>query len=136
MKVIDLLNKTANGEDIPKKIMFNYATGELIKEANRIDYEMTWTDMQCNDHTYWLFDKVGYNDKLNEEIEVLEEDKEIDFDYIEELDLKFGGDCKYRIHAPNGVSYETAGEVGNAVNKLIKNQRNLIKAVNELKKGK
>lgn len=75
MKIIDLLNKIANGEEVPKKIKLN----EVIFEYQGDDYLYKDEDKK----EYWLFSS-GYTDKyawleifLKAEVEVLEEPKGI-----------------------------------------------------------
>ena len=58
------------------------------------------------------------NDVLNNEVEIIEEDKKIDFEEIEELTC-------------NEYDFETR-----TINSLIKNQRKLIDEINNLKKEK
>ena len=62
MKVIDLLNKIANNEEVPK---FKYYGGTYIydKETGMYWYQSTWFD----------FD-IKY---LNDEVEIIEEEKKI-----------------------------------------------------------
>ena len=66
MKIIDLLNKIANGEEVPKKIKFGYDIYELGK--NTRDY-------------YNIENKIclslEYNilSNLNDEVEIIEEKK-------------------------------------------------------------
>jgi sortase (surface protein transpeptidase) len=80
MKVIDLLNKIANGENIPRSIEY---MGE------QYDY-----DEETKDYTYadednidiWLFDKYNASSILNDEIEIIEEDKAIEELKIPEID--------------------------------------------------
>ena len=72
MKIIDLLNMIANGEEVP----------ELIKYNNFIyKYDKYLCDYDGDD--LYLFDNT---DKLNDEVEILEEEKKIP----EKL-----GDCAY-----------------------------------------
>ena len=69
MKIIDLLNKIANGEEIPKK----------IKVDNRFYYEYDEDiDYRSKDGTY-LFDTYIQINKedMNMEVEILEEEKKI-----------------------------------------------------------
>ena len=69
MKVIDLLNKIANGEEVPKK----------IKIDNRFYYEYDKDiDYKSKDGTY-LFDSYIQINKedMNMEVEILEEEKKI-----------------------------------------------------------
>lgn len=67
MKIIDLLNKIANGEEVPKKIS---AFGEIfyLKDS---DY---FTNDGCD---YLLGDYVTFYE-LNTEIEIIEEPKKIE----------------------------------------------------------
>jgi hypothetical protein len=107
MKVIDLLNKIANGEEVPKEIWFK---GRLFRyrEDSNVDYIYTF---RSPTQTLGLFGMV--ND-LNEVI-LAEEDKEIEYKPIQELKNKrFTNNQK-----------QIAGKINE-----------LIKAVNELKKGK
>ena len=68
MKVIDLLNKIANGEEVPKKIKFN---------------GFVWTYDIYNKRYYegenLLFDVLGHYKGiiLNDEVEIIEEEKKI-----------------------------------------------------------
>ena len=82
MKIIDLLDKIANGEEVPKKIKVN----KIIFEYQGDDY--LYKDE--NKKEYWLF-STGYTDKfewldsaLNTEVEILEEEKKIP----EKLDIQ------------------------------------------------
>ena len=75
MKIIDILNKIANGEEVPKKIIVN----KIIFEYQGDDYLYKDEDKK----EYWLFSN-GYTDKfewldsaLNTEIEIIEEEKKI-----------------------------------------------------------
>lgn len=78
MKIIDLLNKIANGEEVPKKIIIN----GCIYEYQGDDY--LFIDKNNDNHEYWLF-SVGYTNKfqwldvfLKTEVEIIEEDKKIE----------------------------------------------------------
>mgnify|MGYP007013921569 CR=1 FL=1 len=69
MKVIDLLNKIANGEEVPEKIKIE----DDIWNYDGIDY-------RASDDRGYLFEvHTRINEKdLNEEIEIIEEDKKIE----------------------------------------------------------
>ncbi len=78
MKIIDLLNKIANNENVPKKIKIN----NIIYEYRGDDY--LFEDTNNDNHEYWLFSN-GYTDKiewldsfLNIEVEIIEEEKKIE----------------------------------------------------------
>jgi hypothetical protein len=119
MKVIDLLNKIANGEEVPKKILIRGYEFHLSNNYQEMNINYAYEDAFDN---YWL-DCIG----INEEIEIIEEDKEIEhydmFDYF--TGYKFGGTDKDLLdHLQR-----------NFVN-INQELDYLIKAVNELKKGK
>ena len=79
MKVIDLLNKIANGEDIPQKIklfggvIFEYSPEKGTYLSNYDKFNL----LNMNNH---LLRNKSIN-LLNEEIEIIEEDKKIDHIY-------------------------------------------------------
>ena len=63
MKVIDLLNRIANGEEVPKKT-------KIKQWENNVEDE---------DLEYELFDRLYNEDfELNDEVEIIEEDKKIE----------------------------------------------------------
>ena len=75
MKIIDLLNKIANNEEVPKKIKIN----GIIFDYQGDDY--LYKDKKAKE--YWLF-SAGYTDKfvwldsfLNTNVEIIEEEKKI-----------------------------------------------------------
>ena len=74
MKIIDLLNKIANGEEVPRKIAYgdiHYvyvgSNRELIKYVNE--------ERDFNEDSRYLMYII---DDLNDEVEILEEEKEIE----------------------------------------------------------
>ena len=80
MKVIDLLNKIANKEKLPKRIKYNETIYKYQKSIHEKGYVNT--DEGYNE---WLSDMLNDTEKdLNDEVEVLE-DEEIDIQEIEEL---------------------------------------------------
>jgi len=66
MKIIDLLNKIANGEEAPKTIKYR----GLIFDYDDIDY--------YNTDLGYLFEKYAVLEILNDEVEIIEEDKKIE----------------------------------------------------------
>lgn len=73
MKIIDLLNMIANGEELPKKIIFE---NEVFKRTNNTTYKNK-IDYLDNSEQYFLLHYVSVND-LTKEIEIIEEDKKIE----------------------------------------------------------
>lgn len=75
MKVIDLLNKIANGEEVPK----------YVKYINRTSLDTEDTMMVCKENLFYKLDNLEI--KLNDEVEIIEEPKGIPekidmFDYF------------------------------------------------------
>jgi hypothetical protein len=77
MTVIDLLNKIANGEEVPKKIKYD---DEIFIYDNQID--KYWNIDNTNNLYDILSRFVGI--ALNDEVEVIEEDKK-----IEKIDVNY-----------------------------------------------
>ena len=69
MKVIDLLNKIANGEDVPKKI--GYKIFEL-KRTKSDDVKRLYVDEQD------CFFPADYNFSLNDEVEIIDKINEME----------------------------------------------------------
>lgn len=70
MKIIDLLNKIANGEEIPTKIKYGdyiYYLSEYHK-----DYVSDLSKNVIDTNTYFIIELVNMNN-LNDEIEIIEE---------------------------------------------------------------
>lgn len=85
MKVIDILNKIANGEDVPKKIRI-HKRNDSIYEWRAIPFTNLYHYFNVN-----TGERLGANWRLDgriliEEVEIIEEDKEIEhydmFDYF------------------------------------------------------
>jgi hypothetical protein len=74
IKVIDLLNMISKGEEVPKKIKYRGEIAEYDEEL--FDY---WIENLFKD-TGYLFEGifVNYGNKLNDEVEIIEEEKEIE----------------------------------------------------------
>ena len=70
IKIIDLLNKIANGEEVPEKIKIN----NVIYEYRSYMYCTEKANYQ--DIEDYLFGKWNFN-ILNEEVEIIEEEKKI-----------------------------------------------------------
>lgn len=84
IRVIDLLNKIANGEEIPKKIKVKDYIFIWKVSDNGTGYYNVKEDAWC----YWLEDYVSLDDleDLNTEIEIIEEEPEIDIQGIKDLE--------------------------------------------------
>lgn len=111
MKIIDLLNKIANGEEVPKKIKYqNY----IYEYQHRRDTESSFNYM-CNENGEYLSRRYFIDNILTDEVEIIEENKK-----IEKFDPCIGG-----IMGFDGVTN---------VFSIYKDEINkLIDAINELK---
>ena len=78
MKIIELLNKIANGEDVPKKIKFE----GLIYTWDKIGY-LHYKDDYCRECSF--LEGLRVELVLNAEVEIIEDEEEIDIQSIEEI---------------------------------------------------
>lgn len=108
--IYELLGLVKDGK-APKKIKTNTGIFKLEIEDDQLRY-------RCNDSGILTFDYYIENNKLNNEVEIIEEPKKIEYEQIEELTC-------------NEFDFEKK-----TINSLIKNQRKLIDEVNKLKEGK
>lgn len=76
MKIIDLLNKIANGEEIPKII--KYDDKIYYSNEDRIDLHIYQTEGSTTTRKLSLIIDNEYLG-LNEEVEIIEEDKKIEY---------------------------------------------------------
>ena len=110
MKIIDLLNKIANGEEVPKKIKYHDAIFTLREEKD--DYINAYT---------WFTNEIGFNN-LNDEVEIIKENKK-----IEKITINENGTLGF----PNGCWTARNMDIAFA----IKINR-IIDEINKLKEGK
>lgn len=94
MKIIDIFNKIANDEEVPKKVKFN---DEIYT------YKPEWKDYADEDTHYGLFVDTISNTyqitkMLNEEIEIIEEDKKIEKLVIKSIEDSEHFDMKEKIN--------------------------------------
>ena len=79
MKIIDLLNKIANGEEIKAKLKFKL--GDIIinyygmnNYSRTPEYDIAYIDKGCTTHDFTLGTLIK---SLNDEVEIIEEEKKI-----------------------------------------------------------
>ena len=101
IKVIDLLNKIANGETPPKKIRYD---GKKFIWVNRVDDIFNYKETTNEDDYYNEYFEELYmiTNILNEKVEIIEEDKK-----IEKLEI---------ISSDSGTMYEC---IANKINEII-----------------
>lgn len=121
MKVIDLLNKIANGEEVPKKIKYQ---GDIYSYDEEFELYM------LKGEEISLLQNV-YECDLTDEIEIIEEYKE-----IEELEIFRNEEMGEGYFIIPKNTYFDKIDLNNAEAEICFVINKLIKAVNELKKGK
>ena len=126
IKIIDLLAKIANNEEIPKKILLN----GIVFEYQGDDYLYKDEDKK----EYWLF-SAGYTDKymwlenfLKAEVEIIEEPKKIK--RLETYKEKEGEDYFANILK---LSPNSECEIDEALSTTIDKLNELIDEINNLK---
>lgn len=70
MKIIEILNKIANGEELPKKIKYDDKIYYMVGNNDYENYEY--------EEEPTLMYAIGNTHNVNEEVEVIEEDKKIE----------------------------------------------------------
>lgn len=118
MKVIDLLNKIAKGEEVPKKIKYE-------NEVYVSDHEgMDFYELEVGYGL--LLEKINDTNLLNDEVEIIEEDT---FEDIEEINAfatpisqELEGDLGCVVAIYNAAFYTHRDKI----DKLIKNQKKII----------
>lgn len=116
MKIIDLLNKINNGEEVPEKVKFDNTIFEYDK--NQKEYNHQKHNGYYETLLYRVMTTHFIDVLLRAEVEVIEENKEIeelnDTNYnCEEMSIK-------EVNYYNNLTRTKLNEVIQAVNKLIK----------------
>ena len=97
MRVIDLLNKIANKEEMPQKIKYGdkiYEWKEYdcgYEKKKKIDWVKKWGYVAELNRTYFYLEHC-FKD-LNDEVEIIEEDKK-----IEKLDIQLSPDDENKVN--------------------------------------
>lgn len=137
IKIIDLLKRIANGEEVPEKIKFNDVIWEYKKKTE--DYYSTITNEPFfNDYSslgFWVMKH------LNHEVEIIEEDKPIEELKTEIVDterkLKGIRGTKYSIRVVDNILINKINELVKEINKLKKTINKITgtdKVIEEIKK--
>ena len=114
IKIIDLLNKIANGEELPKKIKLLCDDEIFIYEKEKDDYIGENGDGLFNE---CILDTISLEIYLNDEVEIIEEPKKIEKITVREKTLGF----------PNGewTARNTDKAFAIKINELIDEIKNL-----------
>ena len=108
MKVIELLNKIANGEEVPDKIHYGLYDYKLV------EYNKTTKLYQCLSEPYELID-IKTN-CLNDEVEIIEEDKKIPEKLESYISCGWNGTCK---DLKREDLFTDLKKIGNKINEII-----------------
>lgn len=118
IKVIDLLNMIANGEELPRRIEYANIVWQRTENAWKYSY---FNEEDCI--TENIMDYISISN-LNYEVEILEDTEEIDIQKINEEDLIIISEIKQR---------ENCLTTNSIINKKIMNTiNNLIDEVKQL----
>lgn len=120
MKIIELLNKIANNEDVPKKIKYD----DMIFKLNEYN-------CYINDNDLIFIDSLIPNlNNLNDEVEIIEDEEEIDIQSIEE----FGIDDNEYIKTKIGSFKTRKMDIAflHKINELVQAVKQLDKKVNSI----
>lgn len=117
MKIIDLLNRIAKGEEVPNEIKWfdKWKDEELtyIFDKKNKDYERI-------DLIEYLFNDHFMTESLNDEIEIIEEVEDKEYEDIEEMNLDTDCTCEWNF-----------GEVYDTINALIRNQKYILERLDK-----
>ena len=109
IKVIDLLDKIANGEEVPKKIKYK---GDILKYDEDIKDYMGISKTGSGSFFNYLFVNNATDKFNNDEVEIIEEsEQEIDIQAIEEIiDYRTSEDDLYN---------DNFGDFKSTINELV-----------------
>lgn len=118
MKVIDLLNKIANGEITElHKFKWNERIWEEYSKFEEINNEKSYQEHRKNGASFMRFENICDARRFNDEVEIIEEDKD-----IKPIIVWYKFDGKNN----DEITYHMCTELKDKINELID-------AVNELK---
>ena len=121
LRVIDLLNKIANGEEVPKRVLYNEETYSYV-ERNRLFAKYIKEPFNAR-IPYYLFTDVK---NIYDEVEIIEEDKKIEkLETYKEIDdeehyaniLKVSKNGEYEINEALSVVVDKINEIIDYINK-------------------
>ena len=106
MKVIDILNKIANNEELPLRI-----------KVNGYEYRISNGQYYSDEKYMYLVDSSSSISHLNDEVEIIEEDKKIEKLYIRDRanDILIGKNEKITYATDSLVSKELALKINEII---------------------
>lgn len=119
IRLIDLLNKIYNNDNIPKKIIYDNCKWEYLSEYS--DYKNEYKSYLFG---YYIANYDDIHSFLNQEIEIIEEDKKIEKLNIENdspthfyITNEYGTKCGLTKHSK--MIADKLNEIIDVVNKLV-----------------
>lgn len=107
IKIIDLFQKMVEGKQLPQRIKIRNHTFELDEEIENIE------EMYKDGYLYWLRNQDRYNITFEDEVEIIEAEKEIE----------------------KPIGYENFESIDDYIEHLRSKIDELIDAVNEKRRG-
>lgn len=126
MKVIDLLNKIANDEEVPKRIKYKCDIYVIGEDACNKDIKYINEKKDVDGYTRYLFQDWILDVILNDEVEIIEEDK---FETIDKWNENIIRDLRNDEEVSNW-------QIKNYISVLMGTQNQIIDELNKLKGGK
>lgn len=124
IKVIDLINKIANGEEVPYKVKYN---GIIFTYNSSNKQGLKYVDLNKENEVFYRY-LTGVVNKLTDEVEIIEEQEEIDIQKLNE-NIKY-----YNIigHSENEkMLFNMIQDTANRINKLVQAVKQLDKKIKE-----
>ena len=119
IRLIDLLNKIYNNDNIPKKIIYDNCKWEYLSEYS--DYKNEYKSYLFG---YYIANYDDIHSFLNQEVEIIEEDKKIEKLNIENdspthfyITNEYGTKCGLTKHSK--MIADKLNEIIDVVNKLV-----------------
>ena len=119
MKIIDLLNRIAKGEEVPKKIRFDGVDYFIVNEM----YPYTYKDYNGNEIEDNFTRYIIHS--LDDEIEIIEEVEDKEYEDIEELNLDTDELLKKVVITAQDYVIE------DKINALIRNQKKILERLDK-----
>jgi hypothetical protein len=110
MKIIDLLNKIAKGEEVPKK--FRYDDEVFVYRKNDYQYEHGNISF-FRDYCSPIYDLEDCLSTFNKEVEIIEEEKE-----IKHINIQYWRDDEYTPEERINVCMTTINQLIDVINDM------------------
>lgn len=122
MKIIDLLNRIAKGEEVPKRIKYKCDIYIIGEDACNKDVKYLNEKKDVDGYTKYLFQDWILDVILNDEIEILEEVEDKEYEDIEEI-----GNLLY-------IENQVESILHRKIDALIRNQKYILGVLDELQR--